>query len=129
MIDQQAKPVTAALATLILLQTLMLMALFAGVPPHPPAAVAPFGIGPFIGSAISVAIAALILGPATRSGTLLAALAALMALVSFGPQKYLDSQFPLIWPAVLTAQAAILTILVQAGHRLLSKNGPVNPTV
>jgi len=34
-----------------------------------------------------------------------------LALVSFGPQKYLDAQFPLIWPAVVTAQLAIVIIM------------------
>ena len=48
MTQDAQKYIAAALTTLIALQSLMLMALFAGVPPHPPAAVAPFGIGPFI---------------------------------------------------------------------------------
>ena len=39
-------------------------------------------------------------------------LAALMAMLSFGPQKYLDPQFPLIWPAVLTAQIAVIAVFV-----------------
>jgi hypothetical protein len=111
-------PVAAALATLIILQALMLMALFAGVAPHPPAAVAPFGIGPFVGVALSVAVSALIMGPsATRIGLGLAVFAALLGLVSFGPQKYFDPQFPLIWPAVITAQIAIVTIFVQAAKQ------------
>ncbi len=108
------RPTTAALATLIILQAIMLMALFADVAPHPPAAVAPFGIGPFIGVAISAAAAALILDPSTRSGAASAVIAGVLALVSFGPQKYVDAQFPLIWPAVITAQIAIITIFAQA---------------
>ena len=33
-------------------------------------------------------------------------LAALGALLSFGPQKYFDAQFHLIWPAVIAGQVA-----------------------
>ena len=43
----------AALTALILLHTVMLGALFAGVDPHPPARVAPFGMGPFLGATLS----------------------------------------------------------------------------
>ncbi|SFQ96405.1 hypothetical protein [Poseidonocella sedimentorum] len=101
----------AGLVTLILLQGTMLAALFAGVPPHPPEATPAFGIAPFIGAAISAAAAALCLGPArSRAGRILAGLAAVMALVSFGPQKYLDPQIALIWPAVLSGQIAALAI-------------------
>lgn len=103
----------AALACLILLQAVMLAALFAGVAPHPPAATPLFAIGPFLGAALSAAVAALILGPGTsRAGRGLAGLAALAALVSFGPQKYFDPQFPLIWPAVLSGQAAAAVVLL-----------------
>jgi len=102
---------TAGLATLILLQGTMLAALFAGVPPHPPEATPAFGIAPFIGAAISAAAAALCLGPARNGlGRALAGLAAVMALVSFGPQKYLDAQIGLIWPAVVFGQVAALAV-------------------
>ena len=47
-----------------------------------------------------------------NGGRVLAGLAALAALVSFGPQKYLDAQFAMIWPAVLSGQAAVLAILL-----------------
>lgn len=104
------RPRQAALACLILLQAVMLASLFAGVAPHPPAATPLFGIGPFLGAALSAAVAALILGQ-TRGGRFLAGLAALAALVSFGPQKYLDPQFPLIWPAVVAGQVAAGVIL------------------
>lgn len=97
----------AALACLILLQAVMLGSLYAGVAPHPPATTPLFAIGPFLGASLSAAVAALILGPAeSRAGRVLAALAALAALVSFGPQKYWDAQFSLIWPAVLAGQVA-----------------------
>ena len=41
------QPTTAALATLIILQVVMLGALYAQIAPHPPATVAPFAIAPF----------------------------------------------------------------------------------
>jgi hypothetical protein len=108
----QDQPRRAALACLILLQTVMLASLYAGVVPHPPAVTPLFGIGPFLGASLSVAVAALILGPSrTPAGRALAGLAALAALVSFGPQKYFDPQFPLIWPAVLSGQVAAGVLL------------------
>jgi hypothetical protein len=111
------RPSQAALACLILLQTVMLASLYAGVAPHPPAATPLFGIGPFLGAALSAAVAALILGP-SPAGRALAGLAAGAALVSFGPQKYLDPQFPLIWPAVLSGQVAAGVILLGLLSRL-----------
>ena len=105
------RPNQAALACLILLQTVMLASLYVGVAPHPPASTPLFGIGPFLGASLSAAVAALILGP-SRAGRVLAGLAAMAALVSFGPQKYLDPQFPLIWPAVLSGQVAAGVILL-----------------
>ena len=111
------KPHQAALACLIILQLVMLGSLYAGVAPHPPAATPLFGIGPFLGASLSAAVAALILG-AARGGRVLAVLAALAALVSFGPQKYLDPQFALIWPAVLSGQVAAALILLGPLSRL-----------
>ena len=103
---------TAALSALIILQAVMLGALYAGIPPHPPSATPLFGIAPFLGASISAAGAALLLGGmGSRSGRGLALLAVLMALVSFGPQKYLDAQFGLIWPAVIGGQIACLVLI------------------
>ena len=33
--------------------------------------------------------------------------------MSFGPQKYFDAQFTLIWPAVVSGQIAAIVVLVQ----------------
>lgn len=113
------RPARAALATLIVLQGVMLASLYAGVQPHPPATTPLFGIGPFLGAALSAAVAALILGPLRgHAGPAMAGLAAMAALVSFGPQKYLDPQFPLIWPAVLAGQVAAGFLLVALAARL-----------
>lgn len=106
------RPATAALATLTILQVVMLTALYAKTAPHPPAATPGFGIAPFLAMSLSAAAAAWILGPAqTKAGRVLAVVAGLLALVSFGPQKYFDAQLPLIWPAVITGQIAVLALL------------------
>ena len=102
----------AALATLIVLQLVMLGSLYAGVAPHPPSATPLFGIAPFLAMALSAAVAAMLLGGQTRAGRMLSLLAALAAAVSFGPQKYVDAQFALIWPAVIAGQVAIAAVLV-----------------
>jgi hypothetical protein len=102
----------AALASLIILQAVMLASLYAGVAPHPPAATPLFGIGPFLGLSLSVAAVALILGAGSgRAARWLGLIAALLALVSFGPQKYFDPQFALIWPAIAGGQMACLALV------------------
>lgn len=111
--EKSNRHVIAALATLILLQGIMLSALYAGIRPHPPVATPLFGIAPFIGAAMSVALAAIIVQPLnSREGRILSVIASLMALISFGPQKYFDAQFGLIYPAVLLGQFAALVIFV-----------------
>lgn len=116
------RPAQAALAALIVLQGVMLGALYAGIAPHPPAATPLFGMAPFLAAAVSAAVAALILGPGSPAGRALAALAAIAALVSFGPQKLLDPQFPLIWPAVLAGQVAAVTVLATLLRRRAARN-------
>lgn len=109
--DRQA---IAALATLILLQVIMLSTLYAGIRPHPPIATPLFGIAPFLGASVSVALSAMIVQPLkTTFGRRLSVMAAVMALVSFGPQKYFDPQFPLIWPAVIFGQIAAILIFAR----------------
>ncbi|MCY6383433.1 hypothetical protein [Hoeflea prorocentri] len=108
------KAAPAALTALIILQLVMLGALFAGVPPHPPETTPLFGIGPFLGMSLSVTAAALMTGSAaTRTGSVLCVLAVLCAFVSFGPQKYFDEQFDLIWPAVVCGQFASVVLLLR----------------
>ena len=88
--SHQDRPTIAALFILIVLQLIMLSALYAGVPPHPPVATPLFGIAPFIGASIAIAGAAIILGPlSTAAGRSLTGLAIVLALISFGPQKIL----------------------------------------
>lgn len=110
--------VVAALTVLIILQVVMLMSLYAGVLPHPPMQTPLFGIGPFIGASVAITSAAIFLGPLSlRSGRFLSGAAIAFALVSFGPQKYFDAQFGLIWPAVMTAQMACAVAVFQLFRR------------
>lgn len=110
--DTHTTALRAALATLGVLQLVMLGSLYAGVAPHPPVATPLFGIAPFLAMALSAALAAMILGAYSRAGRALSVLAALSAAISFGPQKYLDAQIALIWPAVIAGQVAIAAVLV-----------------
>ena len=101
----------------------MLGALFTATVPHPPETIPLFGIGPFVGASLAFAVAALVLGPAeSTEGRLCSLAAALGAVMSYGPQKILDAQFPLIWPSVLTGLGAILVLLwaLYAGWRARS---------
>lgn len=117
----------AAIATLLILQIVMLLSLYTRTFPHPPETVAPFGIAPFLAASLSFGVAALILGPTgNMAGRALSGLTALAALVSYGPQKYIDPQFGLIWPSVLVGQGAVILLLAtlwvtrcsRAGHNL-----------
>ena len=114
-----SRPAMAALSTLVILQLVMLGALFAGVSPHPPEATPLFGIGPFIGVSLAACVSAMVLHPTgSRAGAVLALLSAVMAAVSFGPQKYLDPQIGLIWPAVVAAQVAIVSLVIVVFRQL-----------
>jgi len=113
--DRQSTALQAATLVLLMLTGVMLLALMTRTAPHPPFEVAPFALGPFLGASLAIGAAAFHL---ERSGTLaglaLAVLFAITALVSFGPQKYFDPGFSRIWPAVITAQGAIIVILACA---------------
>lgn len=111
----------AALSVLLVLQLTMLGAMFSGTEPHPPLTVAPFAIAPFLGAAISMAVAAIVLGGTEgRRGAIASTTAAVLSLVSFGPQKWVDPSISLIWPAVLLGQLAALTLLVLAVRHIRS---------
>lgn len=107
------RTVAAAFSVLIVLQLIMLTALYAAVPPHPPAATPLFGMAPFVGASIAVATAAIVIGPLrSPAGCILSLIGVAMALVSYGPQKYFDPQFGLIWPAVIAGQLAAVAIVI-----------------
>lgn len=121
---QPERHASAALVALIMLQLIMLSALYAGIKPHPPVATPLFGIAPFLGASVSIALSALIVQPlASATGRALSVLAGLMALVSFGPQKYFDSQFGLIWPAVILGQIAAVVIFVHVLREAQANGG------
>ena len=108
------RPALAALAVLIVLHATMLLALFFGVEPHPPARVAPFGMAPFLAATVSAACAAMIVGPTdTATGRTLSLATMALTLVSFGPQKLLDPALPLIWPALATAWLALAALALR----------------
>ncbi|WP_411892625.1 hypothetical protein [Yoonia sp. SDW83-1] len=86
--------------------------------------------GAGLAAATSAAAAAIIIGPLSgRYAKALTVFAAVAALISFGPQKYFDAQFALIWPAVLSGQLAVLIILTQVlRHASLGPNRPATVT-
>lgn len=128
MTPARTRQANAALCALIVLQLIMLGALFAQSAPHPPATIPLFAIAPFLAAALSVTAGAIITGPLdTTTGRVLSVLAALMALLSYGPQKYLDAQFTLIWPAVITGQIAAVALIVLAGSAALARSKPGTP--
>jgi len=105
----RSRIIQAACLMLVVIQAVMLASLWFGVAPHPPRATPLFAISPFLAVAIGTALAAYNLAD-LPAGRALAGLAALCALVSFGPQKYVDAAFPEIWVAVITGQLAALAI-------------------
>ncbi|MCP5086762.1 MAG: hypothetical protein GY952_08180 [Rhodobacteraceae bacterium] len=117
------RPAVAALGSLIVLQVIMLSALYAKVPPHPPETTPLFGIAPFLGASLAAAFSAIWLGTTDRpAGRVLCLLSALLAAISFGPQKYIDPQFPLIWPAVIAGQVAIVALCVLVARSYRHRN-------
>lgn len=103
---------SAAILALLVLTGVMLLALFSRTTPHPPLEVPPFALGPFLGASLAIGAAAFhLVRQGARFSATLALLFAVTALVSFGPQKYVDPAFSRIWPTVITAQLAVIAIL------------------
>ncbi|WP_300059175.1 hypothetical protein [uncultured Roseobacter sp.] len=113
---------SAALGTLIILQLTMLAALLFKLPPHPPDVIPIGGMGPVIGMSISAACAALVFRGEGRSGKALILCACLLAAISYGPQKFFDPAIGLVWPAVVTAQLAIIALVVPIGRAMFARN-------
>jgi membrane-bound ClpP family serine protease len=103
-----------ACTVLATLQITMIFALFTKTPPHPPLELAPFAMTPFLAASIAICIAGILLSQQelTLPSKAVILLAALLGLLSYGPQKYFDPVFPLVWPAVMTAQLAIVAMIV-----------------
>lgn len=103
----------SALFGLALLQLLMLLALMSGLEPHPPAYAAPFAMGPFLSASIVLCVVAALQVPRQgMSSPLMGMLAATLALLSYGPHKWLDPQIAHIWPAVLLGQLAAIGVWI-----------------
>lgn len=101
----------AALIMIAVLHSIMLAALFYGVAPHPPRTIVLFAMAPFLAVVIGCALCALRqLAHDAAGARSLSGIAAALTLLSFGPQKYLDTALPEIWPAVLTAQVCVVIV-------------------
>ncbi len=107
-----------SLAGLAVLKGTMLAALYAQVPPYPPAEFAPL-----FGASLALSALALAL-LCTRSVWFLApaALVALESLLSLGPHKFIVGQSVAIYPAIAVG-TALVVILAVASHRLVSARG------
>ena len=108
-----------ALVALLIFEQYTLLSVVFEVPPHPQALNGVSALVPYWALAMVVAVTAILLGLTnTRLGRLFCVLAALLALLPSGPQKYFDYQFFLLWPSIIGAQVAIVTLLVQVvkGH-------------
>ena len=105
----------AAITALLVLTGAMLLAMFTRTEPHPPLEVEPFALGPFFAASLAIGVAAYgLMVRGMRLALPIALLFALTALVSYGPQKYVDPAFPKIWPAVIVAQVAVVVICFRA---------------
>ena len=110
----------AAIVVLMVLTGTMLLAMFTRTEPHPPLVVEPFALGPFLAASLAIGAAAYCLAVRDmRFALLIALFFALTALVSYGPQKYVDPAFLDIWPAVILAQGAIVVIILRAIYRMI----------
>jgi len=101
---------TQGLTALFMLHVVMMLAFFFQIPPHPPIETPGFGMGPFLGAITTLIVLALMAGE-TRWGNVLAVLVAVLACVSFGPQKWINPATHLIWPMLVVAQGAVLATL------------------
>lgn len=108
----------AAILALLVLTLVMLTALYTETPPHPPRTIPLFALAPFFGASLAIGAAAYHQLRRNAPGAApLALIFAVTALLSFGPQKYVDPAFPEIWPAVVAAQLAIAMLVFGLLHR------------
>lgn len=113
---------SAALGSLMILQAVMLAALLFKLPPHPPETIPLGGMAPVLAASLSAAWAALALGARGAAGMGLTLLACLLAGLSYGPQKFFDPAISLVWPAVVTAQIAILALLADVAQQIMGRD-------
>lgn len=110
----------AALVTLIILQTAMLLGALVPAATYWPALNPIAAQAPYLALSISCAAVALIFaGAASKWGRLFCLVAGLLALYSFGPQHYFSYQFLLIWPGIIGGQVAVIALFIAVwrGHQ------------
>jgi hypothetical protein len=122
--EDNTRIATTGLVMLIILQGVMLASLYAGVPPYPPVRIPLGGVAPILAAGFATAVAGIMLRPTSSLGRVFALLAVAIALLSFGPQKYLSDQFALIWPAVVLGQVAALMVVAGALSPVLARRRP-----
>ena len=122
--EDKTRIAIAGLAMLIILQGVMLASLYAGVPPYPPVKIPLGAIAPILAAGFATAVAGILLSPTSSMGRVFALMAVAIALLSFGPQKYLNDQFALIWPAVVLGQVAALMVVAGALSPVLARRHP-----
>ena len=98
----------SSLIGLIVLNCVMLGALFAQVPPNPPGRV-----GPYIGATISLAIASLpLFFWRNRIGYISSIIVGLMCLMSLGPQKFFIEPTAILLSPVIVLGSVLSFILI-----------------
>jgi hypothetical protein len=110
----------AALVTLIILQSAMLLGALVPAATYWPALSPISAQAPYLAVSIaSAAVAIIFSGAARKSGRFFCLVAGLLALYSFGPQHYFSYQFLLIWPSVIGGQLALIALFIAMwrGHR------------
>ncbi len=86
----------------------MLLAKFTRTGPHPSLEVEPIALGPFLAASLAIGAAAYVLAACgVPYAMAIAFLYALTALISYGPQKYVDAAISKFWPPEVVAQFAI----------------------
>ena len=105
----QSQALFSSLLGLLVLNAVMLLALFAQVAPNPPGR-----FGPYIGTTIALAAMALpLITWQNRWGLLPALLAALMSMLSLGPHKlFFEPAAVLLWPVILLGSVLIILVAV-----------------
>jgi len=109
-----------AVVALLVIHLMMTAAFLFQIPPHPPLETPAFGMGPFLGALLTMGVLSLVSGDGTGA-RVFAVFTALLALPIVGPHKWLDPAMPLIWPALIVAQASIITVFADTARLVLPR--------
>lgn len=100
----------SSLIGLIALNCVLLGALFAQVPPHPPGM-----FGPYIGATLSLALISLpLVFWRNRIGYISSIIVGLMCLMSFGPQKFFEEAANLLFPVIILGSTLSLILIISS---------------